>query len=40
MSLPFDAASFDAATIGYGLRNVANIPEALSELNRVLRPGE
>ncbi|GIL53150.1 hypothetical protein Vafri_8814 [Volvox africanus] len=39
MSLPFEAGSFDAATMGYGLRNVANIPAALSELHRVLRPG-
>ncbi|GLC33604.1 hypothetical protein PLESTB_000094400 [Pleodorina starrii] len=39
MSLPFEAASFDAATMGYGLRNVADIPAALSELHRVLRPG-
>ncbi|EFJ45291.1 hypothetical protein VOLCADRAFT_75878 [Volvox carteri f. nagariensis] len=39
MSLPFEAASFDAATMGYGLRNVSDIPAALSELHRVLRPG-
>jgi len=37
--LPFEDASFDAATVGYGLRNVADIPAALSELRRVLRPG-
>ena len=37
--LPFSDNSFDAATMGYGLRNVANIPRALGELHRVLRPG-
>ncbi len=31
--------SFDAVTVGYGLRNVASIPKALQELKRVLRPG-
>ena len=39
LQLPFDDGSFDAVTMGYGLRNVANIPAALSELRRVLRPG-
>lgn len=38
LQLPFDDNSFDAATMGYGLRNVADIPQALSELQRVLRP--
>ncbi|BDA47971.1 2-phytyl-1,4-naphtoquinone methyltransferase [Coccomyxa sp. Obi] len=37
--LPFQDNSFDAATMGYGLRNVANIPKALRELQRVLKPG-
>lgn len=39
LSLPFDNSVFDAATMGYGLRNVDNIPRALRELHRVLRPG-
>ncbi|EFN54843.1 hypothetical protein CHLNCDRAFT_48897 [Chlorella variabilis] len=39
MQLPFEAGSFDAATMGYGLRNVADRPAALRELHRVLRPG-
>ncbi|KAG2494058.1 hypothetical protein HYH03_007702 [Edaphochlamys debaryana] len=39
MDLPFEASSFDAATMGYGLRNVASIPAALKELHRVLKPG-
>jgi SAM-dependent methyltransferase len=39
LRLPFPDADFDAATVGYGLRNVADIPAALRELRRVLRPG-
>jgi SAM-dependent methyltransferase len=39
LALPFPDASFDAATMGYGLRNVADIPRALAELARVLKPG-
>ena len=39
LNLPYPDESFDAATIGYGLRNVADIPKALSELARVLKPG-
>ncbi|KAL2630798.1 hypothetical protein R1flu_015484 [Riccia fluitans] len=40
LSLPFDDSSFDAITMGYGLRNVANIHQALAEIYRVLRPGK
>lgn len=29
LELPFDDNSFNAATVGYGLRNVADIPKAL-----------
>jgi len=39
LALPFPDESFDAATMGYGLRNVVSIPEALAELRRVLKPG-
>ena len=39
MALPFGPNEFDAATMGYGLRNVASIPKALQELCRVLKPG-
>jgi len=39
LSLPFDDHSFDGATLAYGLRNVANIPQCLSELHRVLKNG-
>ena len=36
--LPFHDSQFDAVTIGFGLRNVADQPRALSEFRRVLRP--
>lgn len=39
MKLPFEAGHFEGATMGYGLRNVADIPAALRELHRVLKPG-
>ena len=39
LDLPFPTASFDAVTIGFGLRNVSDIPRALAEMARVLRPG-
>jgi demethylphylloquinol methyltransferase len=39
MRLPFPDASFGAATVGYGLRNVADPQAALRELARVLAPG-
>ena len=39
MDLPFEDGTFDAVTMGYGLRNVADRPKALRELLRVLRPG-
>lgn len=37
--LGFSDTSFDAYTIAFGIRNVANIPAALSEAYRILRPG-
>jgi demethylmenaquinone methyltransferase/2-methoxy-6-polyprenyl-1,4-benzoquinol methylase len=39
LRLPFAAASFDAVTISFGLRNVADVQLALRELARVTRPG-
>jgi demethylmenaquinone methyltransferase/2-methoxy-6-polyprenyl-1,4-benzoquinol methylase len=39
MALPFRDASFDAAVISFGLRNVADVPAALHEMRRVVRPG-
>jgi demethylmenaquinone methyltransferase / 2-methoxy-6-polyprenyl-1,4-benzoquinol methylase len=36
--LPLPSASCDAATIGFGIRNVAEPERALAELARVLRP--
>ncbi len=39
LALPFDTNQFDAITLGYGLRNVVDIPQCLSELYRVLKPG-
>lgn len=37
--LPFPDASFDAVTIGYGLRNFADPDAGLREFRRVLKPG-
>ena len=39
LALPFDDDAFDAATVGFGVRNVADLEVALAELRRVLRPG-
>jgi demethylmenaquinone methyltransferase/2-methoxy-6-polyprenyl-1,4-benzoquinol methylase len=37
--LPFEDASFDAATVGFGVRNLADLERGLAELRRALRPG-
>jgi demethylmenaquinone methyltransferase / 2-methoxy-6-polyprenyl-1,4-benzoquinol methylase len=39
LALPFRDASFDATTISFGLRNVADTKDALKEMYRVTRPG-
>jgi demethylmenaquinone methyltransferase/2-methoxy-6-polyprenyl-1,4-benzoquinol methylase len=38
LALPFKDGAFDAATISFGLRNVADTVQCLSELRRVVRP--
>jgi demethylmenaquinone methyltransferase/2-methoxy-6-polyprenyl-1,4-benzoquinol methylase len=39
LALPFDDASFDVVTSGFGVRNLADLEAGLRELRRVLRPG-
>ena len=39
LALPFADAAFDAATVGFGVRNVADLDAGLAELARVVRPG-
>jgi demethylmenaquinone methyltransferase/2-methoxy-6-polyprenyl-1,4-benzoquinol methylase len=39
LALPFEDASFDSSTIGFGIRNVDDLDAGLRELGRVLRPG-
>ena len=39
LRLPFGDASFDVVSVGYGLRNLADIERGLREIYRVLRPG-
>ncbi len=39
MMLPFEDATFDSATIGFGIRNVSDLEAGLAELARVLSPG-
>jgi len=39
MNLSFGGESFDAVTIAFGLRNLANVRDGLDELRRVLKPG-
>lgn len=38
LNLPFGDQTFDCATMGYGLRNVTDITQCLTELYRVLKP--
>ena len=39
LCMPFDDDTFDAATVGFGVRNFADIPAGLTEILRVLKPG-
>jgi demethylmenaquinone methyltransferase/2-methoxy-6-polyprenyl-1,4-benzoquinol methylase len=38
-NLPFDKNSFDAAIVGFGVRNFENLNKGLSEILRVIKPG-
>ncbi len=39
LELPFADGEFDAATVGFGARNFADLERGLSEMTRVVRPG-
>jgi demethylmenaquinone methyltransferase / 2-methoxy-6-polyprenyl-1,4-benzoquinol methylase len=39
LRLPFSDAAFDGATVGFGVRNLADLDAGLRELARVLKPG-
>ncbi|HEX7260210.1 MAG TPA: ubiquinone/menaquinone biosynthesis methyltransferase [Luteolibacter sp.] len=39
LHLPFPDQEFDVVTVAFGLRNMADYPAALREMNRVLKPG-
>jgi demethylmenaquinone methyltransferase/2-methoxy-6-polyprenyl-1,4-benzoquinol methylase len=39
LELPYGDRSFDAVTIGFGARNLADLEKGISEMARVLRPG-
>ncbi len=38
LDLPYGDASFDAVTIGFGARNLADLDRGIAEMTRVLRP--
>jgi demethylmenaquinone methyltransferase/2-methoxy-6-polyprenyl-1,4-benzoquinol methylase len=38
-SLPFPTEAYDAATVGFGVRNVEGREAAFSEMHRILKPG-
>ena len=38
LDIPVEEASFDAVTIAFGLRNIANRTRCFSEIRRILRP--
>jgi demethylmenaquinone methyltransferase/2-methoxy-6-polyprenyl-1,4-benzoquinol methylase len=39
LSLPFEGANFDAVTVGFGIRNLVDLPGGIAEMVRVARPG-
>jgi demethylmenaquinone methyltransferase/2-methoxy-6-polyprenyl-1,4-benzoquinol methylase len=39
LALPYADNTFDGAIISFGLRNVTDIPKALAEMHRVIKPG-
>lgn len=39
LTLPFGDAAFDGATVGFGVRNLADLDAGLREMARVLKPG-
>jgi len=39
LELPFDDGEFDAATVGFGARNVVDLERGIGEMVRVVRPG-
>lgn len=39
LDLPYAAARFDAATVGFGARNFSDLDQGLSEMARVVKPG-
>ena len=39
LELSYDEATFDAVTVGFGVRNLADLERGVAELGRVLKPG-
>jgi ubiquinone/menaquinone biosynthesis C-methylase UbiE len=39
LELPFEGGEFDAATVGFGARNVVDLERGIAEMARVVRPG-
>ena len=39
LTLPFKDGSFDCATVGFAMRNVASISDTFAELWRIIKPG-
>jgi demethylmenaquinone methyltransferase / 2-methoxy-6-polyprenyl-1,4-benzoquinol methylase len=39
LALPYDGKRFDAVTVGFGVRNLADLDRGLREMARVLKPG-